>query len=304
MVSSKSKTIIDRIVMSLFLTIAIIAASSIVFIVLFILIKGISPFINVYQINGEEFRPSFWTFISSGVWNEPNYGAFGALINTIYITALATLIALPVSVLTALFIVRIAPKWLATIIKNIVELLAAIPSIVFGLFGSGIINPLVRDFATLIGVQTAGGQSVISTVIVLVIMMLPTITMLSITSMQAVRPDVINASLALGASPMQTNFKVVIGGAKSGIFAALILGVGRAMGEATAVSLVCGNVTSGPNFDLFGITRTLTSTMMLGLHESSGLNYDIRFSVGVLLIVLILVTNVGLNLIKRRMEKI
>lgn len=121
--------------------------------------------------------------------------------------------------------------------------------------------------------------------------------------MRAIKQDQINASLALGATKAQTDFKIVIGGAKSGIFSAMILGIGRALGEATAVSMVCGNAAEGPVFNLFGITRTLTSTMMLGLHETTGVDYDIRFTVGIVLIVLILGVNLGLNKLRKKMIK-
>lgn len=302
--SSERKTIFDRIFMILFLLVALLAASSIVFIIVFILIEGIKPFVNTYPaVSGRLQKADFGIFITSTLWTDLNYGALGALVNTIYLTAIATVVALPISVLSALFIVRIAPKWLGIILQNIVELLAAIPSIIFGIFGSGVICPLVRDFAELFGIQTAGGNSGLSTIIVLIMMMIPTITMLSVTSMKAVRKPLIEASLALGASKTQTDFRIVLAGAKSGIMAALILGVGRALGEATAVSLVCGNVVQGPNWDLFDLSRTLTSTMMLGLHEASGIAYDIRFSVGILLIVTILVVNVILNIVKKRITR-
>ncbi len=298
--SSKRKTIFDNIFKYIFLAIAILAASSIIFIVIFILIEGIKPFTNTYpKISGRLERASLLTFLFSRTWTDLNYGALGAFINTIYLTLLATIIALPISVLSALFIVRIAPKWLAIIMQNVVELLAAIPSIIFGLFGRGVINPIVKGLGNLLGIQTAGGISGLSTIVVLAIMMIPTITTLSITSMKAVKKPVIEASLALGASKTQTDFKIVLGGAKSGIMAALILGIGRALGEATAVSMVCGNNITGPNFNIFDTTRTLTSTMMLGLHESSGIAYDIRFSVGILLVVTILIVNIILNLVKR-----
>ena len=166
----------------------------------------------------------------------------------------------------------------------------------------GVINPLVRDLAKIFSLQTAGGISMLSVIIVLTMMIVPTITMLSITSMRAVKKDLISASLALGATKSQTNYKIVIGGAKSGIFAALILGIGRAMGEATAVSMVCGGAT-GIAISLFSPTATITSTMIQGIHESTGLNYDIRFSLGIVLIVIIFVTNVALNLIKKRISK-
>ena len=132
-------------------------------------------------------------------------------------------------------------------------------------------------------------------------MIIPTITMVSVTAINAVKQDQVNGALALGASVTQANFKVVLTGAKSGIFSGIILGVGRALGEATAVSMVIGNAGSGPNFNLFATSRTLTSTMLLGIHETSGLDYDIRFSVGVILIVFILLTNILLNLVKNRM---
>lgn len=298
--NSTRKLRIDKIVHIIFYGIGILCASSIVFIVLFILIKGIKPFITNYV---DAPRASFFNFLTGISWSSNNYGVLGMAINTLYLTFLSILIATPISILTALFIVRIVPKKIASLMQMVVELLAAIPSIVFGLFGKGVINPMVKGIAKVFNVQTAGGISGLSTVLVLVIMMIPTITMLSITSMKAVKQDQINASLALGATKAQTDFKIVLRGAKSGIFAAIILGVGRALGEATAVTMVCGSNMTGPNFNLFDTTRTLTSTMMLGIHESAGITYDIRFSVGIVLIVIILVTNIILNAVKRRLEK-
>jgi phosphate transport system permease protein len=143
-----------------------------------------------------------------------------------------------------------------------------------------------------------------STVLVLAIMILPTITMLSVTSINAVNKNIIHGSLALGASPTQTNFKVVLTSAKSGIFSGIILGVGRALGEATAISMVIGNRGNGPTFNLFDTSRTLTSTMLMGLKETTGLDYDIRFSVGIVLIIIILLTNLILNIIKSRIGRV
>lgn len=302
MQNSLNKLRIDKVVQNIFLTIAIICASAIVFIVGFILVKGLNPFVGYYsELNGSQ---NFWKFIIGTTWSDNNYGVLGMAINTIYLVVISAVFALVISVLTAIFIVRIAPKKVAVGMQSVIELLAAVPSIVFGLFGQGFICPIIRDIGESMGIQTAGGQSGFATIIVLVMMMIPTITMICITSMRAIKQDQIQASLALGATKAQTDFKIVIGGAKSGIFAALILGVGRALGEATAVSMVCGSAVTGPVFNLFDVTRTLTSTMMLAFHESSGLNYDIRFSVGIVLIAIILITNVGLNCIKRRLERI
>jgi phosphate transport system permease protein len=214
---------------------------------------------------------------------------------------LAIAFAVPVSVLTALFISKMAPKRLGKIFTSVVELLASIPSIIYGIFGMGVITVLIKNISQFFGYQSAGGLSTLATVLVLAMMIMPTVTILSVTSMNAVKQNIINGSLALGASPTQTNFRVVLASAKSGIFSAIILGVGRALGEATAVSMVAGNRGSGPTFNLFDTTRTLTSTMLLGLKETAGLDYDIRFSVGIVLIVIILITNIGLNYIKGRL---
>lgn len=296
---------IDTIVKYIFMILTIFCAFQIIYIVLFIAIKGFTPFFRSYTLeNGNIIHVNLFEMISSVSWNQDmaDFGLLGIITNTIYITLISSLIALFISVLTALFIVRIAPKWIGIILNNVVELLASIPSIIFGLFGMGVINPMVSNIAFTLGIQTKGGMSVLSVIIVLVIMMIPTITMITITSMKTVKKSLIEASLALGASKSQTDFKIVINSSKSGIITAFILGVGRALGEATAVSMVCGNAITGPNLNLFDTTRTLTSTMMLGLHEATGVNYDIRFTVGIVLILIILGTNLLLNKVKRRIS--
>lgn len=293
---NKNKIIIDKIVHALFLTLGIVCASSIVIIVVFIGIKGLSPFLSTYE-NGE--KANLWSFLFGLDYIKGKYGVFGLVINTIFIVAISSIIALPLSVLCALLIVRIAPKKIRSIMEIVVDLLSAVPSIVFGLFGMGVINPMVKNLASLFNYQTAGGVSTLSVIIVLTIMILPTITTVTITAMKSIKEDRVLASLALGATKMQTNFNIVLKGSKSGIIAGLILGVGRALGEATAVNMVCGGAT-GINISLFDPTSTLTSAMMSGIHESSGLDYDIRFSVGLVLIAIILVTNLILNVVKKR----
>ena len=127
--------------------------------------------------------------------------------------------------------------------------------------------------------------------------------MLSITAIKSVNKNLELGSLALGASRSETNFKVVLTSARSGIFAGLILGIARALGEATAVTMVCGNAGSGPNFNLFGTTRTLTTTMLQGFGEATGLKYDIRFSIGLMLIFIILISNLILSALNRKLSK-
>ncbi len=301
----QNKTRIDKITKGVFFIITLFCASIIFFIVLFIFIRGIKPFINTYQVGDSFYRVNFWQFMTGTLWFQaPNiYGIGFIIVNTLYVVGLSAAIAVPISILTALFVSRIAPKIIGKVITAVIELLAAIPSIIYGLFGMGVITNFVKNMAKLVHYQSAGGLSTFATIIVLAIMIIPTITMISITSIKAVKKDVIDASLALGASPTQTNFKVVLKGAQGGIFSGIILGVGRALGEATAVSMIAGNSGSGPTFNLFDTTRTLTSTMLLGLKETTGLDYDIRFSVGIILMGLILGVNFLLNLVKRRLSK-
>ncbi len=301
----KRKTITDKIIKFIFMIVAIICALVIVFITGFVLIKGLTPFIKEYEIDGKLYYVNFLKFITGTTWKtgNNNYGVGYIIINTLIVTLIALVIAVVISILSALFISKIAPKKIGMILNYVIELLSSIPSVIYGLFGVGIITTFVKNLSSLIGFQSAGGQSVLSASIVLAIMIIPTITMLSVTAINAVDSSLINGSLALGASKTQTNFKVVLASAKSGIFSGIILGVGRALGEATAVSLVCGNAGSGPTFNPFDITKTLTSAMLQGIHETTGLDYDIRFSVGVVLIAIILLTNLALNGIKNRIGK-
>jgi phosphate transport system permease protein len=235
-------------------------------------------------------------------WYQPPnvYGIFFVIINTLYVVFLATLLAAPISVLTALFIGRMTNRTVGGVLQTGIELLAAIPSVVFGVFGLGMVNAFVMWLAETFGRQTAGGISTLSSVFVLGMMIMPTITMMSLSAINAVDREVENNSLALGASKIQTYFRITLRASASGIISGIVLGVGRALGEATAVSMVAGNAGSGPTFDLFDTTRTMTSTMLLGLKETTGLDYDIRFSVGVMLIVMILVSNMVLSYVKKK----
>ncbi len=296
------KKISDMIWYRTFQIITFLCASVIIVIIAFILIKGLSPFFKTYTIDGDEYRVNLGEFLIGTTWfRHPNhYGIGYIIVNTIYCVLLCLVLAVPMAIFSALFITRIAPKPISKVLQLIIELLSSIPSIIFGLVGMGYITQGVKYVASWFGVQTAGGLSTLSVVLVLAFMIYPTITMLSITAINAVGKDIINGSLALGASKTQTNFKVVLGAAKNGIFAGIILGVGRALGEATAISLVSGNRGSGPTFSLFDTTNTLTTTILKGFQDTTGLDYDIRFSVGVVLIVLIVAINIILNAVKRR----
>lgn len=284
----------DKRMRALFFLAALLSSSVIAIIVLFISMKGITPFLD-----GDV---DFVSFLFGTTWRKDQgvYGVGFIIINTLLSSFGALLLAFPISTLTALFITKIAPKKLSKLMETVIELLASIPSVVYGVFAAGTITVLVTQLASLFGIVTAGGSSLLAVILLLAIMIFPTITSLAITSIKAVDHDIELGSLALGATKTQTNFKVVLTSAKSGIFAGAILGLGRAFGEATAVAMVAGNKMFGPTFNLFDTTRTLTTTMLSGLKETTGLDYDIRFSAGLVLMVVILLSNLLLNLVKKK----
>ena len=305
----KRKNVVDNIMKIIFTIATILSASFIIVIVNYIVYKGVRPFVVDYiyeaATTGEilfDGKVNLWEFITGMEWAPPTVLGIGyIIINTLYVSLLSLLLALPIGTLTALFITKIAPKNIASILRTSVELLASVPSIIYGVFGAGVIVYLTKWLAGLFGIITVGGLGVLSTVVLLTMMILPTITTVAEVSIRSVSKELEHGSLALGATKTQTNFKVVLNSAKSGIFTGAILGIGRALGEATAVSMIAGNIGYGPTFNLFERTRTLTSTMLAGVHESSGLLYDIRFSIGIALMITIIITNYILNLIKKRL---
>jgi phosphate transport system permease protein len=293
------KKIIDNIARTIFLLAGLIAAAMIVLIFIFVARRGIQVFLPGYTgrqdvgefLTGMRWRPDL---------NPPVYSVAFIVINTITTAIGAGLISFPISVLTALFIVKVAPKSLRILFTTVVEILAAIPSVVYGVFAAGTITTLVTKLASLFGETTKGGSSMLAVILLLAIMIFPTITSLSIVAISSVDKNLEHGSLALGASRMETNFKVVLTSAKSGIFAGLILGLGRAFGEATAVTMVAGNKLYGPTWNLFDTTRTLTTTMLSGLSETAGVDYDIRFSIGIVLMIVILITNLSIRIVKSK----
>jgi len=299
--SIKKKVFQDFFFKSLFLVSALISSIMIIIIIVFIAQKGLTPFLPNYEFG----QQNIITFLTGTIWRQDQaiYGVAFIVINTIISGFAALCLAFPIAVLTALFVVKIAPKSIGSIIEGAIEILASIPSIVYGVFAVGAIVPFIQSLAHYFNIQTAGGSSLLAVIILLSIMILPTITSISITAIRAVDIDLENASFALGASKTQTNFKIVLNSAKSGIFAGAILGLGRAFGEATAVSMVAGNKMFGPTFNLFDITRTMTSTMLAGLKETTGLDYDIRFSVGLVLMLVILLSNLAINYVKNSIGK-
>lgn len=277
-----------------------LAALMIVLILWFIIMRGIRVFFPSYPE-----QQNLGDFLTGMRWraDQQDYGVGFIIINT-FITAIgAAILAFPVAVLSALLITKIAPPKLRAPLTTLIELLAAVPSVVFGVFASGVITEMVDNLAQKFGMTTFGGNSMLAVIILLAIMIYPTITALAIVSIQAVPRELELGSLALGATNTQTHFKVVLKSARTGIVTGLILGLGRAFGEATAVSMVAGNAFTGPTWNLFDITRTLTSTMLSGMHETTGVDYDIRFTVGMVLMIVMLITNLSIHAVRKHMEK-
>ncbi len=287
--------------------ITLLSASFIIVIAGVILVKGMTPFITQNDGLGRVQVIPFLTGDTwlTGVYFKSNLYSIGFIIvSTIYTAILSLFISFPIGVLTALFIAKVAPKKIAMILRTVVEMLASIPSIIYGLFGAGVILQVVYDVSGFFGFQSKGGNSILAAVLVLALMTIPTITAISEVSIRSVDKDIEHASLALGASPTQTHFKVVLAAAKSGIFTAAILGIGRVLGEATAVSLVAGGRRSGFSFQIFDTTSTLTTIMLEGMKETTGIDYDIRFSVGLVLMAVIFLTNMTLNWVKRKVGNV
>ncbi|MFA6801449.1 MAG: phosphate ABC transporter permease subunit PstC [Acholeplasmataceae bacterium] len=310
--SIKKKNRLDFVFRNIFRLTAILSASIVIVVIIVIAVRGITPFIQSYtgynNITGEVILSPVnpFKFLVKSQWLEgavgasSDYGIGFAIINTMIAVFLSIMITVPVAVVTALLIAKVAPKKISSFLRTVVELLASIPSIIYGVIGLGVITNFVNWIGGLFNYQTAAGLSLLSTVLVLFMMTLPTITAVAETSIRAVKNDIIEGSLALAATNMQTYFKVVLSSAKSGIFAGVILGVGRALGEATAVSMVSGNSFSGVTLNPLATTSTLTSRMLLGIKETSGIDYDIRFSVGLVLMLMILITNVVLKAVMKK----
>ena len=211
---------------------------------------------------------------------------------------MAILIGVPVGILTAVFLAEVADKKVAKIVKPAVELLAGIPSVIYGLLGIYLINPLMYKLELLIFAdstthQFTGGANLLSAVLVLAVMILPTVINISETSIRAVHPGIKAASLALGASHIQTIFRSILPAAKSGIVTAVVLGVGRAIGEAMAITLVSG---SSVNMPLpFNSVRFLTTAIVSEMSYSEGTHRQMLFTIGLVLFVFIMVINIVLN---------
>lgn len=243
----------------------------------------------------------------SSIWaptaQNPSFGIAYIILTSILGTTLAIIIGVPIGLMTAVFLSEIANKKVASIVKPAVELLAGIPSVVYGLLGVLIINPLMYKAELFIFKDSdthkfTGGANLISSVIVLAIMILPTVINISESALKSVPQHYRNSSLALGATKIQTIFKVVIPAAKSGILTSIVLGVGRAIGEAMAIVLVSGNTVNLPL--PFNSVRFLTTGIVSEMSYASGLHRQVLFTIGLVLFVFIMIINIILTTIIKK----
>ncbi len=233
----------------------------------------------------------------------PSFGILYVILTSIVGTAAAILLGVPIGLLTAVFLAEVAPAKVAAVVKPAVELLAGIPSVIYGLLGLMILNPLMYKweraiFAGSTTHQYTGGANLISAVIVLAIMILPTVINISESALKAVPASLRSSSYALGTTRIQTIFKVTIPTAKSGIMTAVVLGIGRAIGEAMAITLVSG---SSVNFPLpFASVRFLTTAIVSEMGYASGLHRQVLFTIGLVLFAFIMLINLALNGIMKK----
>lgn len=273
------KYFLEKLSSKIFLACALLSVVSLLLIVGFVFIKGANPFIT-----GEY---SFTSFIFGSDWvpSEEKFGIFPMIVASIYATLGALIIGVPVGLFTAIFLAEIAPKKIAKIVSPAIQLLAGIPSVLYGVFGLAIIVPFLQN-----NLGLARGQSLIAVILVLAIMMLPTIVTVAETAIRAVPKTYREGSLALGVSQIGTIFKVVVPAAKSGIMAAIVLGLGRALGETMAVILVAGNSLIIPT-SLTDSVRPLTTNIALEMGYAAGTHQEMLFATGIVLFSFILILN-------------
>lgn len=227
---------------------------------------------------------------------EPKYGILPFILTSVCGTGGAIILGVPIGIMCAIFIARVSNKTVATAVRTCVDLLSGIPSVVYGLVGMIVIVPFVRNVFDL-----PDGATLFSAIIVLAVMILPSVISVSETAIRAVPKEYEEASLALGATKTETTFKVIIPSAKSGIMTAVVLGVGRSIGEAMAVMMVSGNVANMPS--LFKSVRFLTTAVASEMSYSSGLQREALFSIALVLFVFILMINLVLNLLVKKERK-
>ena len=280
----------ESIIHSIFLVLGLMTVGCVLLITVYLVISGI-PAIREIGLG---------RFLFGRVWAstaaQPQYGILPFILTSVYGTAGAMLIGVPVGFLTAVYLAKLAPRRIKAVLSAAISLLAGIPSVVYGLVGMLILVPGIRKVFSV-----PDGASLLAAMIVLAVMILPSIVKVSMTALEAVPREYEDASLALGATPVETYFRVSVPAAKSGIAAAVVLGVGRAIGEAMAVMMVSGNVPNMPK--LFESVRFLTTAVASEMSYSSGLQRQALFSIALVLFLFIMLINALLNFFLKRSKE-
>ncbi len=287
---NKSK-VFEDIIHGIFLILGLITVGCVLLITVYLIVAGIPAIREI----------GLFKFLFGKTWastaSTPSYGILPFIMTSIYGTAGAILLGVPVGFFTAVYLAKLAPLKVKRAVETAVKLLAGIPSVVYGLVGMLVLVPFVKKLFNL-----SDGASLFAAIIVLAVMILPSIISVSMTALESVPKEYEDASLALGATPIETYFRVSVPAAKSGIAAAVVLGVGRAIGEAMAVMMVSGNVPNMPS--LFQSVRFLTTAVASEMSYSSGLQRQALFSIALVLFLFIMLINVALNFfLKRDKEK-
>ena len=275
----------ERIIHGLFLILGLVTVGCVLLISIYLIISGLPAILEIGLIDflfGAEWDPSA---------ADPQYGILPFILTSIYGTAGALIIGVPIGFLTAVYLAKLAPKKVKVVIEQAVSLLAGIPSVVYGLVGMMVLVPGIRK---LFGIPD--GSGLFAAIIVLAIMILPSIIKMSVTALEAVPKEYEDASLALGATPEETYFRVSVPAAKSGIAASVVLGVGRAIGEAMAVMMVAGNAPNMPD-SIFQSVRFLTTAVAseMAYSDVGSLHRNALFSIALVLFLFIMLINAALN---------
>ena len=275
--------IFEAVVHGIFLILGLITVGCVLLITVYLIISGIPA---IRQIGLLQFLfGKKWASTAA----QPKYGILPFILTSVYGTAGAVIIGVPIGFLTAVYLAKMAPKPVKRFMEQAVSMLAGIPSVVYGLVGMMVLVPGLRKLF-----HIPDGSSLFAAIIVLAVMILPSIIKMSVTALEAVPKEYEDASLALGATPEETYFRVSVPAAKSGIAAAVVLGVGRAIGEAMAVMMVAGNVPNMPT-SLFQSVRFLTTAVASEMSYSSGLQKQALFSIALVLFLFIMLINAALN---------
>ncbi|MGI6168088.1 MAG: phosphate ABC transporter permease subunit PstC [Christensenellales bacterium] len=281
----KAKSMRENSMKYVFLISALFSIVAIAIICFYIFYRGVPAIFEIGLGNflmGTKWSPSSGTF-----------GIFSMIVGSLYATLGAVAIGVPTGIFAAVFLAEFCPQWLYRLIKPVVQLLAGIPSVIYGFFGLVVIVPFIR---THIG---GAGNSLLAAIIILAIMILPTIISISEAALRAVPRLYYEGGLALGENHTGSVFRLVLPAAKSGVVTSVILGIGRAVGETMAVILVAGNTTLVPTA-LTDSIRTMTAGIAMEMSYASGLHQQALFGIGVVLFVFIILLNVALNFVKRK----